>query len=138
MVKSRSTSSGLNVAPSAIGCGKLVPSTAAWPCRHSSWNITGIPSRPFSRKNFWIALVSSAIWRAFLPLPASLGRPTWPSPRRSLNAFLAFASSKSPSASTSVFGFFCQMHSICAAFSWSVIRESRSLTRRAEGTLESL
>src|ERR1035441_2069501 len=27
-----------------------------------------------------MALVSSAISRAFLPLPASLGRPTWPSP----------------------------------------------------------
>ena len=80
MVKIDSTSSGLKVAPSAIGCGKLVPSTAACPCRHSSWNITGIPRRLFSRKNFWMALVSTAISRAFFPLPASLGRPTWPKP----------------------------------------------------------
>ena len=47
-----------------MGWGKLVPSGAAWPCRHSSWNITGMPSRLFSMKNFWMALVSSAWPRA--------------------------------------------------------------------------
>ena len=44
---------------------------------------------------------------------------------------LAFAGSKLPSASTSVSAFCCQTHIICAAFSSSVMRESRSLTRLA-------
>ena len=39
---------------------------AAWPCRHSSWKITGMPRRVFSMKNFWMALVSSAISRGVL------------------------------------------------------------------------
>ena len=36
IANSDSISSGLKVPPSAIGCGKLVPSMAQWPCRHSS------------------------------------------------------------------------------------------------------
>ena len=63
-----------------------MPSGAAWPCRHSSWKITGMPRRLFSMKNFWMALVSSAWPRAPLPPPASLGRPTWPRPLPSANA----------------------------------------------------
>jgi len=53
--------------------------------------------------------------------------------RVAVQALLVFAfwKSKLPSASTSVSDFFCQMHSICAAFSSSVIRESRSFTRLA-------
>src|SRR5579864_4690251 len=76
-----------------------------------------------------MAFVVSAIRRALRPLPASLGRPTCPRPWPSLNDCLAFARSKVPLSSTSVWGFFCQIHSICAAFSSRVIRESRSLTR---------
>src|ERR1017187_7955194 len=77
-----------------------------------------------------MALVSSAISRAFLPLPASLGRPTWPSPCPFLKAALAFLRSKLPSPFTSVSDFFCQTHIICAAFSSSVMRDNRSLARR--------
>src|ERR1039458_9888147 len=81
-----------------------------------------------------MALVSSAISRAFLPLPASLGRPTWPSPCPFLKAALAFLRSKLPSPFTSVSDFFCQTHIICAAFSSSVMRDNRSLTRRTGGS----
>src|SRR5579871_241698 len=134
MVKSRSASSGLKVAPSPMGCEKLVASSAAWPWRHSSWKMTGMPRREFSTKNFWMAFDSSAVARARRPLPASLGRPTWPSPRRSLNAFLALARSNAPSASTSVSDLSRQTHIIWAAFSSRVIRESRSFVRRAGGS----
>jgi hypothetical protein len=95
-----------------------------------------MPSREFSMKNFWMALVSSAVARGDKPLPvfagllpASLGRPTCPIPWPSLNATLAFAKSKLPSASTSLVGFSCQTHIICAAFSSSVMRASKSFTR---------
>src|ERR1035441_1866483 len=71
--------------------------------------------------------------RASLPVPASLMRPTWPSPRRSLNAALALPRSKLPSASTSVSVFLCHTHIICAAFSSSVMRDRRSLARFAAG-----
>ena len=130
---SDSTSSGLNVAPRPIGCENDVPSRAACPCRHSSWNTTGMPNRDSSMKKRWIALVSSAICRAFNPGPASLGLPTCPRPFPCPKLARALATSKRPSASTSVAAFCCHTHRICAAFSSSVILARRSATRCSAG-----
>src|ERR1041385_7943293 len=129
MVKSRSTNAGSKLAASAMGCGKCGESMAQCPCRHSSWKTTGIFRRLFSRKNFWILLVSSAVSRAFFPFPASLGLVTCPIPFFFLKNAFAFFSSKLPSSSSSAFGRSRQMHTICAPFSSRVLRERRSLVR---------
>jgi hypothetical protein len=60
----------------------------------------------------------------------SLGRPIWPMPAASTVA--AFSGAKLPSAPNSA-RFPVQMQRICAAFSSSVMRESRSWTRAAMG-----
>jgi hypothetical protein len=135
MAYSDSTRAGLKVAASPIGCGKLVASLAAWPWRHSSWKMTGMPSRLFSRKKRWIALVSSAFRRGLRPggPPASLGRPTWPRPWPSAKAAAALAGSNAPAASTSISALPFQTQTICAAFSSSVMRARRSRARSAAG-----
>src|SRR5690349_20428654 len=61
--------------------------------------------------------------------PASLGRPTCPMPWPLLKAAWALLKSKFPAASTSLAVFSCHTHIICAAFSSSVIRASKSLAR---------
>src|SRR5262249_43192324 len=80
-----------------------------------------------------MALVNSAFSFGSLPLPASLGRPTWPMPWPFLKLAFAFSRSKLPSASRSVSAFFCQMHIIWAAFSSIVMRPRRSRTRFSIG-----
>ncbi len=46
-----------------MACGYEVPFGATCPCRHSSWNSTGMPSRVFSFIHFCTALVNSTMAR---------------------------------------------------------------------------
>ena len=116
-----------------------MPFTAARPWSASSWNMTGMPSRVCSMTQRWIALTSSTVSRGVRRFPPrstpSLGRVIWPMPCWSTDP--AFAGSNAPFASTSC-RFCCQTASVCATFSSSVMRDSRSATRRSIGSEASL
>ena len=94
-----------------------------------------MPSRLFSRKNFWMALVSSAISRAFFALAGVAGAADLAEAVSFFEGGLGLPEIKiSVAHPVSVSDFFCQTHIICAAFSSSVIRASRSLARREGGS----
>ena len=87
----------------------------------------------------WIAFTSSTVSRGVRRFPPrstpSLGRVIWPIPYWRTDP--AFAGSNAPLASTS-WRFCCQTASVCATFSSSVMRDSRSATRRSTGSEASL
>lgn len=123
-----------------IGTGKCVPPGAASPCSASSWNITGMPRRVCSTTHFWIALTKVTVSRAVRRLPSprslpSIGRVIWPMP--SLSTVAAFDGSNSPCALTIAF-FCCQRAQVCATFSSTVMRPTRSAMRCSMGSDASL
>ena len=80
-----------------MGCGKLVPSDSS-----VAVQALFVKHDRECRGGCSRGRISGSRWSArpcggrCVPPPASLGRPTWPRPRRSWNAFFALARSKLP------------------------------------------
>ena len=98
-----------------------------------------MPSRVCSITHCWIALTNSTVSRGDAPLlprsMPSLTRVIWPMPFCRIGA--AFDGSKLP-LGVHQLRFCCHTASVCATFSSSVIRDSRSATRASTGSDASL